>query len=50
MTGGGRDRLAGVLLLIEDGLEVGNDDELAAALVNVGQVDLLNACLADDRR
>src|SRR3989344_3508689 len=32
MTGGGRDRLAGVLLLIEDGLEVGNDDELAAAL------------------
>jgi hypothetical protein len=32
MTGYGRDRLAGVLLLVEDRLEVGNDDEFASPL------------------
>ena len=32
MAGGGRDRLTGVLLLVENGLEIGNDDELAVPL------------------
>ena len=32
MTGGGRGRLAGVVLLVEEGLEGGDDDEFAVAL------------------